>query len=136
MGRCIADCTKDRLILNIADTKKSIVFSAKIRKGLIVIEHVHVLSWPIRHVSPLDKKIHSEHMNLSQIQISCDDFSLEYWSSLWMVFWFQIVGTYQFVRCDNRRLLQEKNKRKSEQRRDKGEREGGSSIDYIYKELE
>ena len=56
MGRCIADCTKDRLVSNIADTKKVSPLVQKIKRGLIVMEHVQVLSWPIWHISHLDQK--------------------------------------------------------------------------------
>ena len=84
----------------------------------------------------LRSKIRSEHMSLSLIQILCDDFLRSIgvlcgWFSgfrLW-----ERISLFGVTIAD---CYKKKNKRKSEQRRDKGEREGGSSIDYIYKELE
>ena len=82
----------------------------------------------------LRSKIRSEHMSLSLIQILCDDFLWSIGVLCGRFSGFMIGRAYQFVRCDDRILLREKIKRKSEQHGGKGKRGGGPSIDYIYKE--
>ena len=82
MGRCIADCTKDRLVLNKADTEKYRL-QHKNKKGLIVAQtRSNAFVTDMIYIA-LSAKKHTQY-GWIYVQMSYEVFLCQ--SSLWLVF--------------------------------------------------